>query len=183
MVPTGPGPTTPTHHTLTMDIPMFHSPWQALQASSQEESGGHSPHYWRLADTPPEEVPKESKFLLEINFGKLPKSHIKNQHFWIIAIQAATTAGRQTAEAASRAKRIWRTVNLKLPSRTWLGITAVEIQIWQDQMHTSTSSDIYLSATNPPLDKFLRKRPHPAATFYAASSNKPLCKPDWHTIL
>jgi hypothetical protein len=59
-----------------------------------------------LTDTPPEEVPKESKFLLEMNFSKLTKSHIKNQQYWIIAFQAAITAGRQTADAIRRAKHI-----------------------------------------------------------------------------
>ena len=57
-----------------------------------------------LADTAPEEVPKESKFLLEINFGNLTKSHIDNKHYWIIALQAAITAGQQTAAADSQAK-------------------------------------------------------------------------------
>jgi hypothetical protein len=37
-----------------------------------------------LADTAPEEVPEESKFLLKINFGNLTKSHIKNQQYWVI---------------------------------------------------------------------------------------------------
>ncbi len=46
-----------------------------------------------LADTAPEEVPEGSKFLLEINFGDLTKSHIKNQQYWVIAIQVAITAG------------------------------------------------------------------------------------------
>jgi hypothetical protein len=32
-----------------------------------------------LAETSPEDIPEESKFLLEINFGNLTKSHIKNQ--------------------------------------------------------------------------------------------------------
>ena len=59
-----------------------------------------------LAKTPPEEVPKESKFLLEMNFSKLTKSHIKNQQYWIIAFQAAITAGRGTAATGRRAKRI-----------------------------------------------------------------------------
>ncbi len=131
-----------------------------------------------LADTPLEEVPAENSFLFEINFGKLTKSQIKNHQYWIIAIQAAITAGRQTAEAGSKAKRIQCTVNLKLSSRTWLGITAGEMQIRQDQMHILASSNIYLSATDPPLDKFLPKRPHQAATFFASGSDKHLCKPD-----
>ena len=82
-----------------------------------------------LADTAPGEVPEGSKFLLEINFGDLTESHIKNQQYWVIAIQAAITAGRRTAAASSRAKRIRHKVNLKIPSRNKLGITAVEMQI------------------------------------------------------
>jgi hypothetical protein len=77
----------------------------------------------------PEEVPEGNKFLLEINFGNLTKSHIKKQQYWDMAIQAAITVGRRTAAAGSRAKRIRPKVNLKIPSRTKLGITAVEMQI------------------------------------------------------
>jgi hypothetical protein len=47
-----------------------------------------------LAETSPEDIPEESKFLLEINFGNLTKTHIENQQYWIIALQAAITAGR-----------------------------------------------------------------------------------------
>jgi hypothetical protein len=62
-----------------------------------------------LADTAPEEVPEESKFLPEINFGDLTKSHIKNQQYWVIAIQAAITAGRerQQQEAGPNASGTW----------------------------------------------------------------------------
>jgi hypothetical protein len=42
-----------------------------------------------LAETSPEDIPEESKFLLEINFGDLTKSHIENQQYWIIALRAA----------------------------------------------------------------------------------------------
>ena len=34
-----------------------------------------------LAEMSPEDIPKENKFLLEINFGHLTKSHIKNQQY------------------------------------------------------------------------------------------------------
>ena len=47
-----------------------------------------------LAETPPEDIPEESRFLLEINFGDLTKSHIKSQQYWIIAIEAAITVGQ-----------------------------------------------------------------------------------------
>ena len=48
----------------------------------------------QLAETSPEDIPEESRFLLEINFGNLTRSHIENQQYWIIALQAAITAGR-----------------------------------------------------------------------------------------
>ena len=54
-----------------------------------------------LAETPPEDIPEGSKFLLEINFGDLTKSHIENQQYWIIALQAAITAGRRSIAAGS----------------------------------------------------------------------------------
>ena len=82
-----------------------------------------------LAETPPEDIPEGSKFLLEINFGDLTKSHIENQQYWIIALRAAITAGRRSTAAGSRARRIRHRVNRILPSRSKLGITAVERQI------------------------------------------------------
>ncbi len=93
----------------------------------------------------PEEVPEESQFLLEINFSDLSKSNIKNQQYWVIAIQVAITAGRRTAAAGSRAKHIRHKVNLKTPSRTKLGITAVESQIRQDRMHSTAEKDTFFA--------------------------------------
>ncbi len=131
-----------------------------------------------LAEIPPKETPKESKFLLEINFGKLTKSHIENQQYWIIALQAAITAGQHFAAAGGQAKCIRHKVNLKLPSRTRLGITAVEMQIQQDQMHTPARNDTHSPPTESFINKFLNKRPHPAAILAQYRSNKQLCKPD-----
>ncbi len=129
-------------------------------------------------DTAPEEVPEESKFLLEINFGNLTKSHIKNQQYWVIAIQAAITAGQRTAAAGSRAKRIRHKINLKTPSRTKLGITAVETQIRRDRMHSTAEKDTFFAPTKSTINKYLKKQPHLAVMFALAGSNKRLCKPD-----
>jgi hypothetical protein len=131
-----------------------------------------------LTDTAPEEVPKESKFLLKINFGDLTKSHIENQQYWVIAIQAAIPAGQRKSAAGGRAKGIRHKVNLKTPSRTKLRITAVEVQIRRDQMHSSPEKDTFFSSTKSTINKYLKKRPHPAAAFALAGSNKRLCKPD-----
>jgi hypothetical protein len=134
-----------------------------------------------LAETPPEDIPEGSKFLLEINFEDLTKSHIENQQYWIIALKAAITAGGRSAAAGSRAKRIRNKVNRKLPSRSKLGITAVERQIRHDGMHLAANEDIPFpgNETEPTITIFLtKKHPHPAAIFAQFRSNKRLCKPD-----
>ena len=131
-----------------------------------------------LAETSPEDVPEESRFLLEINFGNLTKSHIESQQYWIIATQAAITAGQRSRAAGRRASRIRRKVNHKIPSRTKLGITAVERQIRQDGMHTNAPDDITFQIPLPTITTFLTKRPHPANMVAHYRSNKRLCKPD-----
>ena len=80
-----------------------------------------------LVETPPEDIPEESKFLLEINYGDLTKSHIENQQYWIIALQAAITAGRRSAAADSRSRCIRHRINRRLPrlvSLRWKGKSA-----------------------------------------------------------
>jgi hypothetical protein len=82
-----------------------------------------------LAGLAPEDVPAESQFLLEINFHDLNKSNVESKKYWILAINAALTAQRRQLEQGARAKRTTDKVNRKLPSRTKLGIVAVEQQI------------------------------------------------------
>ena len=47
-----------------------------------------------LAGLAPEDVPAESRFLLEINFSELNNSNVEMQQYWILAINAALTAQR-----------------------------------------------------------------------------------------
>jgi hypothetical protein len=75
-----------------------------------------------LADTTPEEVPKESKFLLKIIFSHLSKFHINNQQYLITTLQEAITAGQRTVAVIGWAKQIRHKVNHEIPSRTKLGI-------------------------------------------------------------
>ena len=54
-----------------------------------------------LAGLAPEDVPAESRFLLEINFSDLNKSNVETQKYWILAINTALTAQqRQRARGA-----------------------------------------------------------------------------------
>ena len=132
----------------------------------------------QLAEMSWEDIPEECRFLFEINFGNLTRSHIENQQYWIIALQVAITAGWRFAAASSCARRIHHRVNCKLPSRTKLGITAVEMQIQQDCMHLAANDNTPFSHNEPSITKFLTKRPHPAAIFAQFRLSKHLCKPD-----
>ena len=49
----------------------------------------------KYRNTAPEEVPEESRFLLEIDFQKLRSGPVDGQSYWVGAIQAAVTAGRR----------------------------------------------------------------------------------------
>jgi hypothetical protein len=74
-----------------------------------------------LAGLAPEDVPAESRFLLEINFNDLNKSNLESQQYWILAINAALSAQRHQLEKGARAKRTTDKVNRKIPSRpSWV---------------------------------------------------------------
>lgn len=49
----------------------------------------------RLASLTPEEVPEESKFLLEVDFARLVAGEVTTQHYWVHAVKAAVVAGRR----------------------------------------------------------------------------------------
>ncbi len=42
-----------------------------------------------LLEVAPEEVPEDSRFLLEINFSELSKTHLETQTYWTLAMDAA----------------------------------------------------------------------------------------------
>jgi hypothetical protein len=134
-----------------------------------------------LAGTAPEEVPAERQFLLEINFSNLTKSHIESQKYWILAVNTALTAQQRQLALEACAKRIKDKVNQKLPSRTKLGIVAVEQQIRSDHCHSIPQQDKhmrYLTSNQPLLNGFFAKQPHPASITNLLKSNKRLRKPD-----
>jgi len=135
-----------------------------------------------LAGLAPEDVPAESQFLLEINFNDLNKSNVEVQQYWILAIQAALNAQRRQLARGARAKRIKDKVNKKLPSRTKLGIVAVEQQIRSDQrhfLHRQEEHTRFQEHNQSSISGYLaKKRPHPATFGSVFKSNKRLRKPD-----
>jgi len=140
-----------------------------------------------LAGLAPEDVPAESRFLLEINFHDLNKSNIESKKYWFLAINAALTAQRRQLARGARAKRITDKVNRKLPSRTKRGIVAVEQQIRLDQCHFLPRQEEHTcfqeSNQSSINGLFTKKPPHPAAIVSLLKSNKRLQKPDWGNTL
>lgn len=49
-----------------------------------------------LAEVGPEEIPEESRFLLEVDFRKLVLDRTDRQEYWVAAMNAAIRAGRQS---------------------------------------------------------------------------------------
>jgi hypothetical protein len=133
-----------------------------------------------LSSLAPKDVPKASRFLLEINFTELSKFHIETQKYWTLAVTAACTAQELNLARGARAKQAKNAVNTRIASRKKLGIVAIEQQIRKDRMHQSThQNDTFPESHSQPLiDSFTTKQPHPASITRAFRSNKRLCKPD-----
>jgi hypothetical protein len=134
-----------------------------------------------FAEVTPEEVPNDSRFLLEINFSKLTKAHLESQTYWTLAVDAAITTKTLELARGARAKRIRSRLNTKIASCSKLGITAVQQQIRKDGMHRTTPQSDALQASDSSqltIDCFFKKQPHPASIMADMMSNKRYRKPD-----
>ncbi len=94
------------------------------------------------------------------------------------------TAIKATALELARgawAKRMHHHLNIKIASRTKIGIMAVEQQIHKDGMHRTSCHANMAQVNGHPLttlNRFVHKRPHPASIMESMKSNKRLRKPD-----
>ena len=96
-------------------------------------------------------------------------------------MDAAIKAKALELARGARAKRMRRRLNTKITSRTKLGTSAVEQQIRKDGMHRTSSQSDTGQVNNIPqitLDRFVKRRPHPASIMGSMKSNKRLRKPD-----
>ncbi len=135
-----------------------------------------------LSSLAPEDVPEASRFLLKINFTELSKFHIETQKYWTLAVTVACTAQELNLARGAWAKKAKNAVNTRIASRKKLGIVAIEQQIRKNRMHQSThQNDTFPERHSQPLiDSFTTKQPHPASITRAFRSNKRLWKPDWY---
>jgi hypothetical protein len=112
-----------------------------------------------FAEVAPEDVPSDSRFLLEIKFSELTKAHLETQTYWTLAVDAAIAAKALELARGARAKQICSWLNTKIPSQSKLGITAVQQQIRKDGMHKTTSQSDALQASNSAqltIDRFVK---------------------------
>ncbi len=134
-----------------------------------------------LLDLAPEEVPKASQFLLEINFSELSKSHLEIQKYWMLAVDAALKAKALELARGAKEKRVRRKLNTKIPSRKKLGIATPEHQICKDDMHQAavqTDGVQAIDCSQISLDKFVKRQPHLASIMGSLRSDKRLRKPN-----
>ncbi len=134
-----------------------------------------------LSDLSPEEVPDNSRFLLEFNFTELTKAHLETQQYWTLAMNAALTARQEEHQQGACIKRVRRKLNRKIPSRKKLGITAVKHQIRLDGMHCHPNTTISNDIAHPKqttLTSLTAKHTHPSATLLTLKLNKRFHKPD-----
>jgi hypothetical protein len=50
----------------------------------------------RLMHLSPDDLPEESKFLLEVDFARLRGGELTSQHYWVHAVKAAVSAHQRT---------------------------------------------------------------------------------------
>lgn len=135
----------------------------------------------RLADTNPDEVPEESKFLLEFDFDRLYRSKLEDQQYWVIAVKAARKAGMRRAAQGRSARRISQLRQRQQSLRQRLGVSDAERQIHLDGRSNEANRDARREAplhTHLITSSFSRTRPHPGSIFAELKSNKRLRKPD-----
>jgi len=87
-----------------------------------------------LLESRPDEVPTESKFRLEFDHGKLARSNIHDQTYWVVAMEAAIKAGTRTATTGARRRRVHKKHRMNMSRRARLGITEAEERIRLDEV-------------------------------------------------
>ena len=135
----------------------------------------------KLADTNPDDLPEESRFLLEIDFDRLCRSDLGDQQYWVVAMAAARKAGQRAARRCARARRIHANRSRLVSRRRRMGILDVERQVRLDWAHCGSAQAERRDApllSQPALTYFTRVRPSTASLMAQLKSNKRYCNPD-----
>ena len=172
-------------------LQITHSQWIYRNISLHDKSNGYlhnktadelAEEIHNLAGLEPEDVPYESRFLLEMDREKLVKGHVETQAYWVTAVLVARKARAKKSAMGAGAKRREEGKKLGMTSsREKLGIVEVERQIFRDRLNNQVCGEktvIYEEQNQSFLDAYVKKRPHFSSFTRLMKSNKRLRKPD-----
>eukprot|EP00956_Cyclotella_meneghiniana_P007581 scaffold10213_cov100-Cyclotella_meneghiniana.AAC.2 len=93
------------HHAWTVDLPQYIQTSRDTRFDTKNRTPSHALEIDRLAQLSPEDVPKDSKFLLEIDFSTLRYADSSTQNYWVHAVKAAVVAGSRRSFLQRRRQR------------------------------------------------------------------------------
>ena len=86
-----------------------------------------------LIDLDPDDIPPESRYLLELDFNSLYRSSFEQQSYWVRAMKAARRAGRRAAAMQSRrGAAARRSASASRRTRPTINTDAVRAQIREE---------------------------------------------------
>ena len=134
-----------------------------------------------LAHTMPEDLPEDSKFLLEFDFNKLVRASTDTQEYWVVAIEAAKVAGRRIRRQGRRERNREARRKGTLSRRKKLRLGELDLMVRRDFAFAGSLQQEQRDARligQRTITSYAGKRPHPAHLFSEFRSNKRLCNPD-----
>jgi hypothetical protein len=115
----------------------------------------------KLIDTPSDDIPEESRYLLELDYSELYNTSFEQQSYRVLAMKAAHQAGRQaSASTQHRVRQKHCTPTNNMMRKAWYDFT------WDDSqmMHKLGMQPLHnrhprpdTNDTDNPLNKRLRK--------------------------
>ncbi len=116
----------------------------------------------KLIDTPPEDIPEDSRYLLELDYSTLYNATFERQTYWVLAMKAARQAGRRALTITKHRGRRRQGTLANIARRPRYDFTHDDTQM---------RLELGLQASN-------RRHPQPDANGIENPSNKRLRKPD-----
>jgi hypothetical protein len=116
----------------------------------------------KFIDTPPEDIPKDSRYLLELDYSTLYNTTFERQTYWVLIMKAARQAGHRALAITKHRGRRRRGTLANITRRPCYDFTHNDAQMRRE---------LGLQVSN-------RCRPRPDANGIENPSNKRLCKPD-----
>ena len=179
-----------TKQLISRILQITHSQWIYRNISLHNKTNGYlhnktaealADEIHRLAELEPNDVPNDSRFLLEMDAGLLTQCHLETQAYWVTAMVAARKAKAKQSAMGAGAKRRAKKLRLgKTSSREKLGVVEVERQIFRDRLRNQACGEetvIFEEHDQTFLDSYVVKRPHSSSITRLMKSNKCLRKP------